>query len=165
MNKSFSTFWGFPSRGRSGRPVWPQQILHSEPPHLVGGKHAGTGTGPTPLWHSKSGCSSAQGTITDQRWNLTVVSWKSEDQRREYKQSSGWGGGICKNVFAPSRFQASTLGMLYHLQPLGVALNLLFIWGNYFHMRATPPGILHVWGQDKVRSFSEGKLNNKTHTC
>lgn len=42
--------------------------------------------------------------------------------------------------------------MLYPFQPLGVALNLLFISGNYFHVRAAPLStsvILQVGGQEK----------------
>lgn len=48
--------------------------------------------------------------------------------------------------------------MLYPFQPLGVALNLLFISGNYFHVRAallSTSVILQVGGQEK------GKKQNR----
>lgn len=52
--------------------------------------------------------------------------------------------------------------MLYPFQPLGVALNLLFISGNYFHVRAAPLStsvILQVGGQEKGKKKQQNRAD------
>lgn len=55
--------------------------------------------------------------------------------------------------------------MLYPLQPLGVALNLLFISGNYFHVRAVWSMSVTPQCRDKPRTSTKPFMTKMNNIC
>ena len=139
---------------------------------------AQVGSHPPLLWHSNAGGASTQQSSAgnDHPDNISLNNQKEWEgsgvlvtagARKISSMISRAGESTIQEVASLCHLQPllhtqirDTLGMLYPLQPLGVALNLLFISANYFHVRALSCTSVKLHSSERagqIQSFIKAK--------